>query len=195
METGSNPSGGVSIVVDVDETSELHLSSGSRNRQHKHVQKNWGLIISILLGDGFHNFTDGIFIGNAFMFCNRQVAFAVVAATLYHEFAQEVADFCLLTQHCHLSTVQALALNFASGLSVLFGALLILVMDMSEESTGAVLAVSAGVYVYIAATEIIPRIHANPSNTDIKSKGIFLLAFAMGSIPIGLVLLNHSHAC
>ena len=47
----------------------------------------------------FHNFTDGIFFGNAWLFCERHVAYAVVAATLYHEFAQEFADFCLLTHH------------------------------------------------------------------------------------------------
>ena len=71
----------------------------------KKLTVDWGLSISILLGDAFHNFTDGIFVGDAFFFCERSVGFAIVAATLYHEFAPEVADFCLLTQHCcHIKT-------------------------------------------------------------------------------------------
>lgn len=214
METGSaEKTASVSISADPDATkktdscesnddptgrrgsvlSESMARQGIYNRKDKAV--NWGLVFSILLGDGFHNFTDGVFIGNAFMFCNRSLAFSVVAATLYHEIAQEVADFILLTQHCHLSTWKAMALNFMSGFSVLLGAYFIMLIDVGAEATGAVMAVSAGVYIFICCSEIIPRVRADPGNTDLKSQGLFLIAFALGSIPIGLVLINHSHAC
>jgi zinc transporter ZupT len=152
---------------------------------------NWGLASSILLGDGFHNFTDGIFLGNAFVLCSRDIAYTLVATTVYHELAQEIADFALLTHHCGMSTCQALTYNFLSGFSVMFGALLIVALDLSETVTGALLSVSAGVYIYIAATECIPRLQA--ARKDTKDTAMFLLCFIIGAVPIGLVLLNHGH--
>jgi zinc transporter ZupT len=152
---------------------------------------NWALASSILLGDGFHNFTDGIFLGNAFVLCSRDIAYTLVATTVYHELAQEIADYFLLTHHCGMSTRQALVLNFLSGFSVMFGAVLIVALDLSEQLTGALLSVSAGVYIYIAAVECIPRIQA--ARKDARDTLLFLLCFTIGAIPIGLVLLNHGH--
>ena len=78
---------------------------------------NYSLASSVLLGDFFHNFTDGIFIGTAFTLCSRDLAIAVSAATVYHELAQELADYFLLTIHCNIRPFAALTLNFVSGLS------------------------------------------------------------------------------
>jgi zinc transporter ZupT len=152
---------------------------------------NRGLASSILLGDAFHNFCDGLFIGNAFLLCSREVAYTIVAATVYHEIGQELADFFLLVHHCGFGRVRALLLNFLSGFSVVSGGLIILASDISDEATGSILAISAGVYIYIAASECIPRIQAK--RKTIKDTLIFVLCFATGAVPIGLVLLNHGH--
>jgi len=156
---------------------------------------NYQLIGCIILGDFCHNFCDGIFVGNAFLFCERQVAYAIVAATLYHELAQEFADFCLLTRHCGLRVVPALVLNFVSGLSVMLGAFVILMVDFSNQAMGVTLAVSAGVYIYIAASECLPRVMEHDENKTVTNRMIFMLCFAVGVVPIGLVLINHSHGC
>jgi zinc transporter ZupT len=152
---------------------------------------NYSLASSVLLGDFFHNFTDGIFIGTAFMLCNRDLAITISIATVYHELAQELADYFLLTKHCNIQPAVALTLNFVSGLSVLFGALLILSVDVDSNTTGCLLAVGAGVYLYIAAAECLPRARSAQENT--KDKLISLASFVFGVIPIGLVLLNHGH--
>jgi zinc transporter ZupT len=160
-------------------------------KHHQGSSINWGLATSILLGDGFHNFTDGIFLGNAFVLCSRDIAYTMVATTVYHELAQEIADFALLTHHCGMSTRQALTYNFLSGFSVMLGAVLIVALELSDMITGSLLSVSAGVYIYIAATECIPRIQAAHKNaTDTLT---FLICFTIGAVPIGLVLLNHGH--
>jgi zinc transporter ZupT len=158
---------------------------------HQGSTINWALATSILLGDGFHNFTDGIFLGNAFVLCSRDIAYTLVATTVYHELAQEIADFALLTHHCGMSTRRALIYNFLSGFSVMFGAVLIVALELSDVVTGALLSVSAGVYIYIAATECIPRIQAAQKN--VNDTLLFLLCFIIGAVPIGLVLLNHGH--
>lgn len=152
---------------------------------------NYSLASSVLLGDFFHNFTDGIFIGTAFMLCDRDLAITISAATIYHELAQELADYFLLTKHCNIRPFVALTLNFVSGLSVLFGALLILSMDVNSNTTGCLLAIGAGVYLYIAASECLPRARAAQKNK--QDKLVSLVSFVCGVVPIGLVLLNHGH--
>eukprot|EP00957_Ditylum_brightwellii_P151011 11499078-Ditylum_brightwellii.AAC.1 len=72
------------------------------------------------------------------------MAYAIVAATVYHEIAQEVADFFLLIGHGGLRVIPELCLNFVSGLSVLLGGIIVLSANLTVESTGVLLAMSAG---------------------------------------------------
>ena len=153
--------------------------------------KNYSLMLSVLVGDSVHNFCDGVFIGVAFMVCDNATAYTIVFVTLYHEIAQELADFFVLTHHVGLPVGKALAVNFCSGLSVVFGGIVVLAIDVSDLAIGAVLSISAGVYVYIAATECLPRV-----NEVVKSHAdrlLTMLAFVVGAVPIGLTLLGHSH--
>ena len=153
--------------------------------------RNVQLAASILLGDFCHNFCDGIFIGTAFLLCSKSIAWTLVATTIYHEIAQEMADFALLTHHCGLTVPQALAANFVAGCSVLLGGLIVLSVRLGDTAVGAILCISAGVYIYIAAAECLPRIQAARRNA--RDTLIFLLCFVLGAVPIGLVLLNHGH--
>jgi zinc transporter ZupT len=152
---------------------------------------NYALMSSILLGDFFHNFTDGILVGVSFSLCTRSLAISVAAATLYHELAQEVGDYFMLTKHCHLTPMVALICNFCGGLSVLLGGFLILLLDISDLAVGCILAMGGGVYLYIGAAECLPR--ARLAQTSPIDTLIGLGAFCMGAVPIGLVLLNHEH--
>jgi zinc transporter ZupT len=152
---------------------------------------NYRLAASLLIGDFFHNFADGIFIGNAFMLCDRSLAMTVAASTIFHELAQELADFTLLVHQCGFSPVWALVLNFVSGLSVMVGVIVILAVDVSPVATGSVLAVSAGVYLFIAAAECQPRVEKELH--CFKDRMIAMVCFILGCIPIGLVLLKHKH--
>ncbi|KAL3775472.1 hypothetical protein ACHAW5_005523 [Stephanodiscus triporus] len=152
---------------------------------------NMKLIAAIVLGDSMHNFADGMFIAASFQGCDPALALTIVAVTLVHEFAQELGDFVLLTRHGGLSIVNALVLNFVSGLSVVLGGVLFLALNPRDESVGIILAIAAGVYVNIAATEALPRIE-----TIVKTRWDriwTLFGIILGTIPIGLVLLNHEH--
>ena len=152
---------------------------------------NVKLIASILLGDGMHNFADGMFIAASFQGCDLALTFTIVAVTLVHEIAQEIGDFILLTRHGGLSTVKALVLNFISGLSVVLGGVIFLALSPSDQSVGIILAIAAGVYVNIAATETLPRIETIVKTRQDRSWTLF--GVILGTIPIGLVLLKHEH--
>ena len=84
------------------------------------------LILSILIGDSFHNFADGIFIGSAFLLCDHMKAWVITAVTLYHEIAQEIAEYFILTRTAGLMKWKAIGLNFLVDLSVIIGGLVIL---------------------------------------------------------------------
>jgi zinc transporter ZupT len=191
---------------------------------------------SVLIGDFFHNFTDGILLGTAFSICHRELAVTIAVATVYHELAQEIADFFLLTKHYYIripveldglptrilpsthpgtqshpdrcgagQVVQRRLLqrtetvvtrragpNFVGGLSVMLGPIIILLFDISSNTTGCILAMGGGVYVYIVAAECLPRAKDAQKTTTDK-----LLSFAsfvvVGVVPIGLVILNYGH--
>lgn len=146
--------------------------------------KNWSLASSLMLGDALHNFGDGLSLGNAFLLGDHSVAWTLVATTIYHEIAQELADFWLLTQHCHLSIVQALMVNFVSGFSVWLGVIVILASDLNENSTGVILAISAGVYIFVAAAECLPRVLQSHDRVRVLCT---IVGLVLGTIPIGLV--------
>jgi len=152
---------------------------------------NVSLVMSIFIGDFFHNFTDGIFIGTAFLLCSRDLGYTLVATTIYHELAQELADFMLLTHHCGLRIRTAILLNALCGISVFLGAIVILAADLGDEGMAVILALSTGFYLYICSVECIPRIQKAQRN--FRDFGFFFLFFVLGAIPIGLVLLNHGH--
>ncbi len=149
------------------------------------------LALSILIGDALHNFCDGVFIGVAFTLCDSTTALTIMAVTLYHEVAQELADYFLLTRHAGLTKVKALLYNFLAGLSVMFGGLAVVAFEFSEMSIGVLLAIASGVYLNIAACECMPRVMATVSSTG--DRFLVLLMFLVGAVPIGLTLLNHTH--
>ena len=155
------------------------------------IKKNYPLIISILTGDFLHNFCDGIFIGVAYLGCSDGVALTIVLVTLYHEIAQEIADFFLLTDHAGLTVCQALTANFVAGLSVVLGGLLSLAFDVNDFAIGLVLSLSSGTYFYIAAVECMPRAHKVVET--VYDRLLTILMFMIGAIPVGLALINHSH--
>ena len=76
---------------------------------------NYRLMWTVLIGDGFHNLADGIFIGIAFLGCSSSLAWTITAVTIFHELVQELADFIILTRFCGLSVMRACVVNFLSG--------------------------------------------------------------------------------
>ena len=153
------------------------------------MEKNWSFAMTILVGDSLCNFVDGIFIGTAFQLCDLTVAYTIVASTIYHELAQEIADFCLLTQECGFTQLQAVLSNFCAGGAVLLGAIVVITLNVSHAAIGGILAFSAGVYLYLCGAEILPKIQANDKMETLA----YFTMVVLGAMPIGLVLINHEH--
>lgn len=150
------------------------------------------LISSILLGDFAHNMCDGFFLGAAFSGCGNSFGWRVAVGTIAHEFAQELADYAVLTSpEAAMSPALALALNFLSGLGVILGVVIILASEVSEAGIGMLLAFGGGVYIHVAATDLMPKIYEKTLSLSVRMS--CLCAFFVGAIGIGLVLLDHEH--
>lgn len=139
-----------------------------------------------LVGDGLHNFLDGIIIMVAFLSGTRN-GVIVTLAVLFHEFPQEIGDFGILI-YGGFSKKKALLFNFLSGMIALLGGLLAFVLsDVLEVFNFFFLAFSGGGFLYIASTELMPELL---KQKDLKKSIIQALIFLSGLILImSLVLL------
>jgi zinc and cadmium transporter len=112
----------------------------------------------ILLGDGMHNFVDGVLIAAAFM-TDIHLGIVTSLAIAAHEIPQEVGDFVVLL-HSGFSRKKALVFNVLSSLTTIVGALLAYwsLGDM-QYLLPYVLAVAASSFIYIAVADLIPGLH------------------------------------
>lgn len=116
--------------------------------------------VLILLGDGLHNFLDGVAITAAFL-VSPGLGFVTTLAIAAHEIPQEIADFSVLVQGGMRKT-RALFFNFLSGLTALVGALIsFYFLENIAEFLPISLAFTAGMFIYIACSDLIPEIHKN----------------------------------
>ncbi len=148
----------------------------------------------VLIGDFLHNICDGVFIGAAFLGCGTKKGWSVAAATVAHELAQEVADYVVLTDPTqgNLKPWKALLLNFFSGLSCLFGALVVLSLEcVDNHALGRLLSYGAGVYIQIGAAECMPNVYRRARSTILRL--VCLGVFCLGCFCIGIVLVDHQH--
>lgn len=78
-----------------------------------------------------------------------------------HEIPQEVGDFGILL-HAGLSPRRALALNFSSAVLAVVGAVAVLLFLPVEAIERVLVPFSAGAFVYIASTDLLPDMHKEP---------------------------------
>jgi len=130
-----------------------------------------------LIGDGLHNFIDGMVIAGAFL-VNNQLGIITTIAVIAHEIPQEIGDFGVLI-HAGYSRSKALFLNFLTALSAVLGAgLALLIGSRIENFTAVILSFTAGGFIYIATADLIPELKKD--NRLLKSLG------QLGSILLGV---------
>lgn len=149
--------------------------------------KNFALLN--LIGDGLHNFLDGIIIMVAFLsgFGNGII---VTLAVLFHELPQEIGDFGILL-YGGFSKKKALLYNFASALVALLGGLLAFFLSAQLEFFNFFfLAFSGGGFLYLASTELMPELL---KEKNLKKSIIQALVFLIGVILIMILIIFLPH--
>lgn len=143
----------------------------------------------MLIGDGVHNLTDGILIASTFL-VDPQLGIATTIAIILHEIPQEVGDFAVLL-HSGWSRTQALLANFASALTAVVGA--VLVLFLNEYVTGieaVLLPITAGNFLYIAGSDLIPELH---KESKLKNALLQFCAILAGILLMSVFISNHEH--
>ena len=134
----------------------------------------------VLISDGLHNLVDGVAIGAAFM-VSIEVGVATTIAIILHEIPQEIGDFALLI-HAGFSRTKALFFNFLSAISAFVGVgLAVWIGSVFETTTPLIAAFAAGMFVYIAGSDLIPELH--------KTSGIKKSLIQLGAILVGIAVM------
>ena len=140
-----------------------------------------------LLGDGVHNFIDGIIIGASYL-VSIPTGIATTIAVILHEIPQEIGDFGVLLQG-GFSKSKALAFNFLTAATAVLGAIISLVL--SSYITGLttfLIPFAAGTFIYIAGSDLIPELH---KEVKFQRSLIQLIAFLVGiGVMVSLILLE-----
>jgi zinc and cadmium transporter len=159
--------------------------------RHCHTATSQGHLHPIvtlnLIGDGIHNLIDGMAIGASFL-ADIPLGIATTLAVVLHEIPQEMGDFGVLV-HGGLPVKRALLYNFFFALIAVIGALIALLAGRYLAlSTLVLLPITAGGFIYIAGSDLIPELHGT---CDIKislALGQFIAMLA-GILLMALLLL------
>ncbi len=112
----------------------------------------------ILIGDGIHNFIDGVLIAAAFL-TDVHLGIVTSLAVAAHEIPQEVGDFAVLL-HSGFSTGKAFVFNLLSSLATVVGAVLAYYgFKNLEPVLPYILAIAASSFIYVAVADLIPGLH------------------------------------
>jgi len=130
----------------------------ARLHHHEHYHEN-RLASSaplVIFGDTVHNFIDGVAIASAFL-VEPRFGLVVALASFLHETPHEIGDFGILIS-AGWSRAKTFIVNFLSALATFPGALMVFyLMRDAEEKIGLLLAVSAGMFLYLGASDFLPE--------------------------------------
>ncbi len=138
-----------------------------------------------LVGDAFHNFLDGTIIAGSFL-VSIPLGISTTLAVVLHEIPQEIGDFGVLV-HSGYSRLKALMMNFMVALTSVAGAVGVLLLSSQFQKISSFLVpFTAGAFIYIAASDLIPELKLN---TQAKHSLVQLIVLVFGMGLMGLLLL------
>lgn len=154
---------------------------GARDKTH---------VAMVVIGDTLHNAIDGMAIGAAFL-VNPAVGVTTSLAIAAHEVPQEIGDFGIMLGK-GVRPRRAILINLISALATLVMALLTFWLGgLAGVDPAPFMAIAAGMFIYVAASDLIPEIHEQPP----REGNLQALMLLVGVVVIGTVsiLMPHNH--
>ncbi len=149
----------------------------------------------IIFGDMMHNAIDGVAIGAAFI-VSPITGIITTLAVSAHEIPKELGTFALLLSR-GLKDKTVLLANVATAVATLITAVTVFLLGSSAQIPIApLLALTAGFFIYIAASDIIPDIHEQPRRQGTIQAAMLVVGIVLvgGLITILHETGGHSHA-
>lgn len=149
----------------------------------------------VIVGDTVHNFIDGVVIAATFL-VSIPLGIVTTLAVAAHEIPQEMGDFGILI-HKGMKRRKIILVNILSAIAALAGALITYwIGERIEGVLPILLSMTAGFFIYIAASDLIPEIH-HENRKGFAFAETTLLLFGIFSIWLVLYLLGilglHGH--
>ena len=131
-----------------------------------------------LIGDGVHNFIDGLIIA-ATLLADGSLGIIAILAIILHEAPQEMSDFGVLL-YAGFKKTRALLLNYLSATTVIIGGLAGYALGATDNFVKYLLPFAAGGFIYIAAADLLPEIKKEKkARKFLPSLLMFLAGLAM----------------
>lgn len=157
-----------------------HHEHNDKGKNDKHVDPTVGLVV---IGDTVHNFIDGAAIAAAFL-VSVPTGIVTTMAVAAHEIPQEIGDFGLMLKK-GMSRSHVLLVNILSALATTVAAILFFQIGRENESLIlALLGLTAGFFIYIAVSDIIPAIHDSKNRRSLNIKSLLLI---LGVVLVGVI--------
>src|SRR3990167_8844632 len=138
----------------------------------------------VLVSDGVHNFIDGLMVAAAYL-VSIEVGVATTIAVILHEIPQEMGNLGVLI-HAGYTKAKALWFNFLSALTAVAGAVIALVLgSITEQFALWLLPLTAGSFIYIALSDLIPELQ---KNREISQGAIQVIAISIGVLSMAALL-------
>jgi len=169
---------GIVFFALVEKVLHWHHHHGShKDCDHKSQPASATMLV---IGDAVHNFIDGALIATSFL-VSFELGLATTVAVILHEIPQEISDFGALIA-LGVKAKKAFWLNLLSALTAVIGALLVFIVgDQTDTFTTYLLPFTAGGFIYVAGTDLLPEI-----KTTTKISNIF---WHLGLIILGISLM------
>ncbi|XP_067468941.1 zinc transporter ZIP4 [Thunnus thynnus] len=138
-----------------DEGNDISFSTPEERTREQRL-----LPYMITLGDGIHNFADGLAMGAAFSLSWKS-GLATSLAVLCHELPHELGDFAILL-HSGVSVRMALLLNVGSAMTSFIGLYVALSVATDLATKQWIAAITAGLFLYVGLADMLPTmVHVN----------------------------------
>lgn len=153
---------------------------------HSHHHERHGETLAILVGDSFHNFTDGLLIAAAFL-ASPTLGWSTTLAIIAHEVPQEAGDFAILLS-AGWKRSRALFWNGVSSLTAIAGGIVgYLALDNARDWIPIIITIAASSFLYVAIADLMPRLKRETTSVGWHS---ILLAAGIAVVAFGSA---HSH--
>lgn len=168
-----------------------HYEGDGHGHAHGHDKHEAGKAgWMILVGDGLHNFTDGILIAAAFL-ADPHLGLITGLAIIAHEIPQEIGDFIVLL-NAGFTRTRAYVYNLLCSLMAVVGGVLgYFTLEQATDWIPYVLVFASSGFIYIAVSDLMPQMQRRATMREtipqiiLIAIGVALVLFVTGQ--------SHSH--
>ena len=147
-------------------------------------------VTMVVVGDTLHNAIDGMAIGAAFLI-NPGVGITTSLAIAAHEIPQEIGDFGILLGKGVKPRRVVLINLISAGSTIIMALLTYWLAGLAGFDPAPFMAIAAGMFIYIAASDLIPEIHERPRGEgNLQALLLLLGVLAIGTVAMAL---PHDH--